>query len=87
MKTVSIHLKASSAQRELIDHAAGLTGQSGSTFIVDAACEKAGDMLLDRVYFELDEKRFAAFVAMLDAPATDNPALTRLLARRAPWER
>ena len=39
-----------------------------------------------RRVFELDEARWAAFMAVLDAPVTDNSALRTLLARKPAWE-
>jgi uncharacterized protein (DUF1778 family) len=55
--------------------------------MLEAACEKAQQVLLDRTVFALDAKRFRRFVELLDAPVDTNEALTRLLAKRAPWER
>ena len=41
---------------------------------------------LDRRHFELSEKDFRRFTAMLDAPPKSNPRLARLLKRSAPWD-
>ena len=41
--------------------------------------------LIDQVFFRLDDARFRAFTAMLDAPLQPNPGLKRLLAVKAPW--
>ncbi len=82
-----INLRAPAAQRALIDQAAQVQGKSRTDFMLEAACEKAQQVLLDRTVFALDVNRFRRFVKLLDAPIDANEALTRLLAKRAPWER
>jgi uncharacterized protein (DUF1778 family) len=82
-----INLRAPAAQRALIDQAAQVQGKSRTDFMLEAACEKAQQVLLDRTVFALDAKRFRRFVELLDAPVDTNEALARLLAKRAPWER
>jgi uncharacterized protein (DUF1778 family) len=42
--------------------------------------------LIDQVFFRLDDARFRAFTAMLDAPLQPSPGLKRLLAVKAPWK-
>ena len=82
-----INLRAPAAQRALIDRAAEVQSKSRTDFMLEAACEKAQQVLLDRTVFALDAKRFRRFVELLDAPVDTNEALTRLLAKRVPWER
>lgn len=84
-KETVINLRAPVDQRALIDQAASVSGKSRTEFMLDAATEKAQQVLLDRTVFVLDEVRFRKFLAILDEPAS-NPALDRLLARKAPWE-
>jgi len=86
-RETTINLRAPAAQRALIDRAAEVQGKSRTDFMLEAACEKAQQVLLDRTVFALDAKRFRRFVKLLDAPVDANEALTRLLAKRAPWER
>lgn len=52
----------------------------------DAARQAARDARLDRTLFGLDEDRFDAFVALLDAPPAPNEKLKRLFATPPPWE-
>lgn len=87
MRNVTISLRASSAQRDVIDKAARLRGTSRSAFVVEAASEKARSVLLDQVFFRLSAQRFRQFTALLDAPPAGNPGLDRLLAVEAPWGR
>ena len=85
MRDASINLRALPEQRDLIDHAASLLGKNRSDFMLEAACERAKAIVLDQVFFSLDEDRFRQFTAMLDAPQDANPGLDRLMAIKAPW--
>ncbi|MFM1885422.1 MAG: hypothetical protein RL026_579 [Pseudomonadota bacterium] len=85
MRDAAINLRALPQQRDLIDRAAQLLGKSRSDFMLEAACDKAQAVLLDQVLFSLDEAKFREFTALLDAPATPNDGLQRLMAVKAPW--
>jgi uncharacterized protein (DUF1778 family) len=87
MRDIAINLRARSDQRDLIDRAASTLGRNRSDFMLEAACEKAQTIVLDRTFFALDSDTFARFTALLDAPIEANPALDRLLARRPLWEK
>jgi uncharacterized protein (DUF1778 family) len=85
MRDAAINLRALPEQRDLIDHAAQLLGKNRSDFMLEAACDKAQAVVLDRVFFTLDEGSFRKFTRMLDAPLAKNPGLERLMAVKAPW--
>jgi uncharacterized protein (DUF1778 family) len=85
MRDAAINLRALPQQRDLIDRAAQLLGKNRSDFMLEAACDKAQAVLLDQVLFSLDEARFREFTALLDAPATPNDGLQRLMTVKAPW--
>lgn len=85
MRDAAINLRALPEQRELIDQAAQLLGKNRSDFMLEAACDKAQAVLLDQVFFRLDENRLRRFNELLDAPPAPNPGLERLLAVKAPW--
>ncbi len=85
--SVTINLRASTAQRSVIDRAAKALGKTRTEFMLEAAGRMAEDALLDRRLFLLDEKAHAAFVSALDAPPARPDALRRLLARPSPWEK
>lgn len=87
MRDIAINLRARSDQRDLIDRAASTLGRNRSDFMLEAACEKAQAIVLDRTFFSLDDAAFARFSALLDAPIEANSALDRLLARRPLWEK
>ncbi len=86
MRDAAINLRAHPQQRDLIDQAATLLRKNRSDFMLEAACDKAQAVLLDQVFFGLDDAKFQEFTAMLDAPIQPNEGLARLLAVKAPWK-
>jgi uncharacterized protein (DUF1778 family) len=54
--------------------------------MLEAACEKAEQVLLDQTVFVLDATRFDRFQAALEAVPRPSAQLLRLLSTRAPWE-
>lgn len=87
MASASINLRAPFAQKTLIDQAAQLEGKSRTDFMLEAACEKAQQVLLDHTIFMLDSEHHQRFMTLLDAPLNDeDDLLKRLLEKTAPWE-
>ena len=86
-REVTINLRARTAQRELIDRAADAQGKKRTEFMLDAACEKAEQVLLDKTFFALDPKKYRRFLRILDAPVQRDDRLARLLSSKAPWEK
>lgn len=85
MQNQTINLRASAEQKGLIDRAAKRLGKSRTEFVLDTMREASENILLDQRLFDLDEQAFAAFEAMLDAPAEPNDELRRTLKTRPPW--
>lgn len=85
-EAVSINIRAKTRQRDLIDQAAARLGRSRSDFMLEAACMKAEDVLLDQAFFALDKKSFSDFQEMLDQPAS-SPRLQRFLSEKSPWDK
>ena len=85
--TVSINIRAKARQRDLIDQAAEKLGRSRSDFMLDAACRKAEDTLLDQAFFTVDAGAFAKFQALVDRPLPPTDRLRRLLKTKAPWDK
>jgi len=85
MRDAAINLRALTEQRDLIDYAAQLLGKNRSDFMLEAACDKAQSVVLDQVFFTLDNSKFKQFTALLDAPPAVNAGLERLMAVKAPW--
>lgn len=86
MRDIAINLRAHTEQRDLIDRAARSVGKNRSDFMLEAACEKAQAVVMERTFFTLNGPDFARFSALFDAPVEPSPALERLLARRPQWE-
>jgi uncharacterized protein (DUF1778 family) len=84
---VTINLRAREVQKNLIDRAAQAQGRNRSEFMLEAACDKAQQVLLDQTFFALNEKSYRKFVELLDAPPKVDTRLKQLLASKAPWER
>lgn len=87
LRTAPINLRVRPAQRELIDRAAKILDLPRTDFMLEAATRAAESVLLDQRLFMLDEATFQAFEKALTAPVAENPALRRLLATPAPWEK
>jgi uncharacterized protein (DUF1778 family) len=85
-RDVTINIRAQQSQRDLIDQAAAIQGKSRSDFMLGSAYQEAQDVLLDRVFFTLDQQKFQQFVTLLDAPPAPSEQLRNLLATKAPWE-
>jgi uncharacterized protein (DUF1778 family) len=86
-RATTINLRARIPQRALIDRAAQAQGKSRTDFMLQAACEKAQQVLLDQSSFQLDQRRFKKFLALVDKPPARNVALARLLASASPWDK
>jgi uncharacterized protein (DUF1778 family) len=85
-KTTSLNMRVEPEQRELLTRASALLHQDRTAFVIDAACQRAKEVLLDQCLFQLDEKKMQAFELALEAPVEEIPALRALLAEKAPWD-
>ena len=86
-KTAPINMRVEPAQQALLTKAAKLLHIDRSTFILEAACREAENVLLDQRLFQLSEEQFSAFETALDAPVPDSAKLKELLASNSPWEK
>ncbi len=86
MRDAAINLRARLEQRDLIDQAAAAIGKTRSDFMLEAACERAQAVLLDQIYFRLDDESHRAFLRQLDTPPSPNAGLERLMAVTPPWD-
>jgi uncharacterized protein (DUF1778 family) len=82
-----INFRAPADKQDLIDRAVAISGVNRTEFILDAACDRAREVLADQTQFTLNAGQLQRFNALLDASLEDNPALRRLLSTPAPWER
>ena len=87
LRAENINLRVTGDQMTLIDRAASALGRNRSDLMLEAACQEAEAVLLDRRYLVLSEVEFKRFTAMLDKPPASNPRLERLLKTKAPWDK
>jgi uncharacterized protein (DUF1778 family) len=73
-----IDVRVSDEQNALIREAAALSGQTVTAFLLDAAQERARELIDERRHLVMSEQAFARFSAALDAPGEDVPELTEL---------
>jgi uncharacterized protein (DUF1778 family) len=86
-RTERVDLRLTPSAKQTLQRAAAASQKSVTEFVLDSALAAAFEALADRRVFELDDAQWAAFMAALDAPVADNPALRALLARKPAWER
>lgn len=86
-RTAQINMRIEPAQQAIISRAAQLQHMDRTTFIVNAAYEKAKKVLLDQTFFELDEKEFTDFNQALNMPVRKNDCLKQLFKEKSPWEK
>lgn len=85
-KPVPINMRTDERKRNLIDMAAAMSGRDRTSFILDAACQKAEEVILDQRLFLLDDVAFDSFEQALEAnPIRDNQCLLQLLERPKRW--
>lgn len=85
-KTVSINIRTSRAQKDLIDKAATMQNKTRSNFMLEAACQEAENVLLNQMLFQINKADYEAFEAALDRPISENSELQKILSLKAPWE-
>lgn len=85
-KSTTINMRVDFAKKSLIDSAADVLGTDRTAFILDAACRKAEEVLLDRRLFILDDDAFDRFERALDQhPFEENECAKKLLNRKRRW--
>ena len=85
-QSVPMNMKAAPQVRGLIDRAAKLVHRNRTEFVLEAAIQRAEEVILDQQLLSVDEERFQRFVQALDAPPASNPRLKRALEHKTPWE-
>lgn len=81
-----VDLRMTPAAKRTLQQAAAVTNKTVSEFLLDSSLTAAFDALADRRVFQLDDKRWDAFMAALARPPKENPGLRRLLAHKPTWE-
>jgi uncharacterized protein (DUF1778 family) len=85
-RTERVDLRMTADAKRTLQRAAAVSNKTVTEFLVDAGLNAAFDALADRRVFQLDARRWNAFMAALDSPPKDNPRLRKLLARKPKWE-
>lgn len=81
--TGRLNFRLSAEQERSLRHAAELSGQSLSGFVLSSAVEHAHELLERANHIELSEGAFRKFVAALDEPAEAVPELVALFSRES----
>lgn len=80
-------MRTDEATRGLIDRAAKVLGQTRTEFMLASARIRAQEVILNQVYFELEDDDWKALNEALDSPPPPNESLKRLMSRSPIWER
>ena len=78
-KTQRVDLRISPAAKEMIQAAAQAQDKTVSEFLLDSGLTSAAETLTDRRLFILDDAKWRAFQAALDAPPRARPRLAKLM--------
>lgn len=78
-RTRRLDVRVSDEQDAMIREAATLAGQTISAFLLDAAQERARELIDQRRHLVMSDRAFERFAGALDAPAEPVPELVELL--------
>jgi len=85
-QSVAMSMKAEPRVRSLIDRAAKLTHRNRTEFVLEAAVQRAEEVILGQALITVSPEQFQKFVDALDAPPASNLRLQNVLKHKAPWE-
>jgi uncharacterized protein (DUF1778 family) len=85
-QSVAINMKADPRVRSLIDRAAKLAHKNRTEFVLEAAVQRAEEVIVDQALISVDAERYQKFLDALDAAPVSNPRLQRVLNSKTPWE-
>lgn len=81
VKNARIELRATSAQKAVIETAAAIEGRSVAEFSIGLLIEHAESVIQRDRQLQVSTEQFDAFLSILDSPARDVPALRELFNR------
>jgi uncharacterized protein (DUF1778 family) len=85
-KAVPLNMRVAEHRRDLIDAAVEIVGGDRTSFVLEAACKRAEEVLMEQRLFLLDDHAFDAFTqALEDHPIRSNECVKKLLARPKRW--
>ena len=83
MLTGRLNFRLTDEQERALRHAAALTGQTVTGFVLSTAVEHAHEVLDRANHIELSAVDFKRFVTELDKPAEVVPELVKLFSRKS----
>ena len=86
VRSEKLDLRLPPAAKQMLFAAAAAAHRSVSDFVLESALSRAEETLADRRYFGLDAERWAAFMAVLDAPSRPLPRLEQLFSQPSVFE-
>jgi len=85
-KPVPINMRVDTKRRSLIDAAVELRETDRTSFILDAACRRAEEVIMDRQVYLLSDEAFERFEqALVQNALKDNKCLEKVMSKPAPW--
>ena len=84
-KDQRLNLRASAAEKAVLEQAAGATHMGVSQFTLQAALRSAEEVLAGQTRFVLPPDKWDEFTALLDRPARVLPALRKAAAEPSPF--
>lgn len=81
-----VDLRMTPAAKRTLQQAATVRNKTLTEFLLDTGLNAAFDALADRRVFQLDARRWNAFMAALAKPPKNNPRLRKLIARKPKWQ-
>ncbi len=78
-----LDLRLTLEAKQTLQAAAAVARKSVSEFVLESALSEANERLADRQVFMLDDERWAALRAALDAPPRRQPRIERLFEERS----
>jgi uncharacterized protein (DUF1778 family) len=79
VRSEKLDLRLTRRAKRTLQAAAANTHRSVSEFVLESALARADETLVDRRTFTVNDKRWKAFLAALDAPPRPLPHLKQLL--------
>lgn len=74
-----IDIRTTPIVKRTLQEAAAASNKTITEFLLDSALTQAAEVLAERRLFRLDDEKWQAFIAALDAPSLPMPRLERLL--------
>ena len=82
-KSERIEIRTTPGMKALLQRAAATSRKNVTDFLLEAGVSAAGEALVDRRMFSLDDVQWQAFRDALDRPVVTKPRLVRLLAEKS----